>query len=54
VVIPGTRFTLGEVLDWSFSLSVLMAFVEAEPGQSFESPGVLRRMFGFVSPSSTV
>ena len=54
VVIPGTRFTLGEVLDWSFSLSVLMAFVEAEPGQSFESPGVIRRMLGFVTPSSTV
>ncbi|HLS02373.1 MAG TPA: hypothetical protein VK054_10420 [Beutenbergiaceae bacterium] len=54
VVIPGTRFTLGEVLDWSFSLSRLMEFVEADPGQQFESPGVIRRMFGFVSPSSTV
>src|SRR5690625_5726726 len=27
-VIPGTRFTLGEVLDWSFSLSRLMEFVD--------------------------
>lgn len=54
VVIPGTRFTLGEVLDWSFSLSRLMEFVEADPGQQFESPGVIRRMFGFVTPGSTV
>jgi|SRR5690625_2976550 len=54
VVIPGTRFTLGEVLDWQFSLNELMGFIEAEPGNQFESPGVLRRMYGFVSPSSTV
>ena|SRR5690625_1876637 len=53
-VIPGTRFTLGEVLDWSFSLSRLMAFVEADPGQTVEAPGVLRRMFGFTTPNSHV
>lgn len=53
-LIPGTRFTLGEVLDWSFSLSRLMEFVEADPGQQFESPGVIRRMYGFVTPGSTV
>lgn len=53
-LIPGTRFTLGEVLDWSFTLSRLMEFTEADPGQVIESPGVLRRMYGFVSPHSTV
>lgn len=54
VVIPGTRFTLGEVLDWQFSLAEAMAFLNAEPGQAFTSPGFVRRMYGFVTPSSTV
>lgn len=54
VIIPGTRFTLGEVLDWSFALHTLNAFMADEPGNQHESPGVLRRMYGFVTPSSTV
>lgn len=54
VVIPGTRFTLGEVLDWQFSLAEAMAFLNAEPGQAFTSPGFVSRMFGFANPSSTV
>ncbi|HLS01349.1 MAG TPA: hypothetical protein VK054_05110, partial [Beutenbergiaceae bacterium] len=54
VVIPGTRFTLGEVLDWSFTLSELMAFINAEPGDTVTTPGVARRMFGFVRPEKVV
>ncbi len=54
VILPGTRFTLGEVLDWSFSLSELMNYIEADPGVQAETPGVQRRMFGFVTPASTV
>lgn len=51
VVIPGTRFTLGEVIDWQFTLHETMAYLEAEPGGDFVSPGFLRKMFGFVSPT---
>lgn len=54
VRIPGTRFTLGEVLDWSFTLSELMSFINAEPGQTVTAPGVATRMFGFVRPLSVV
>lgn len=54
VVIPGTHLTLGEVLDWNFAMNSLAAFIADEPGQQHESPGLLKRMFGFVSPSSTV
>jgi len=54
VVIPGTRFTLGEVLDWSFTLSELMSFINAEPGQTVTAPGVATRMFGFVRPRNVV
>src|SRR5690625_6528440 len=42
VVIPGTRFTLGEVLDWSFTLSELMSFINAEPGQTVTAPEIGR------------
>jgi len=54
VVIPGTRFTLGEVLDWSFTLHALMEFINAEPGAPMEAPGVATRMFGFVRPGKVV
>lgn len=53
-LIPGTKFTLGEVLDWTFSLAELARYIEDDPGNHHVSPGFTRRMFGFVNPSSTV
>lgn len=50
--LPGSRYTLGEVLDWMYCLAELAAYVEAEPGQPFQSTGLLRRMYGFASPGS--